>query len=386
MKKEVSPWVVVVAILAVLGIVQFAYWRGLVAPARRLQVGSSARGGGGGEQEGPAYPGESLASVITVAGDSEPGHLDGPGARARFDGPAGIAVAADGSIYVADSRNHTIRRIAPDGSVSTVAGRPGAGGLGGFADGPADKARFSAPAGVAVAPDGALLVADTGNHRIRRISGDGFVSTYAGADTPHDDLGRPMGGHRDGPSAQALFRYPMGLVVDEEGSVYVADAGNHRVRRIAPTGDVSSLPPPTGDEMEAVTELALAPGGRLWAADTARGALWVGPRNGPLRRWQPAKAEKPPRLPSGLAAVGESTYVLDSGAHCLLRLQGDRVVLIAGQREDESRGYADGPGLLASFSSPAGIAAGPGGALYVADFGNNAIRKVTLETSREEGR
>jgi hypothetical protein len=383
MKREVSPWIVVVVVWLALGAITFAYWRGLVAPPPPLAMSRANPAGGGGAMEGEGPPaGLSLSTVSTTAGQTEPGHRDGPAAQAQFDGPSGVAVSAEGVIYVADSRNHCIRKIT-DGQVSTLAGRPMSGGVGGYADGPGNRARFSGPASVAVAWDGSLLVADTGNHRIRRISREGLVSTVAGAETPRDDLGRPTGGHRDGPGAQAQFCYPMGLAADETGTIYVADAGNHCLRRISPSGQVSTLPQAAGEQMEAPTELVLV-GGQLWVSDTAKGVLWVGPREGPLHRWQARSGEKAPTSPAGLAARGSALYLADAGDHCLLRLQGDHLTVIAGAREAGGSGYADGPGLIARFSSPAAVAASRDGSLYVADFGNNCIRRVALGAPSEE--
>jgi sugar lactone lactonase YvrE len=158
-------------------------------------------------------------TVTTVAGSNTSGFVDGPAASAKFSAPYGVAVAADGSIVVADLGNHRIRRIATDGTVSTVAGS----GASGWQDGPAASAQFSLPRGVAVAADGSIIVADTSNHRIRRIATDGTVTTIAGGNTS---------GLNDGTGAIAAFNAPNGVAVAADGSIIVADTGNHRIRRI----------------------------------------------------------------------------------------------------------------------------------------------------------
>lgn len=374
MKKEVSPWIAIVGILVTLTVVMVVYWQGLLGGDKLAfgpgdnKSGGAAGGGEEVEQTGPA--------VTTVAGRPQQGYADGPAAEALFNGPSGVAVGRDGSVYVADSRNHCIRKISRGGTVSTLAGR----NVKGYADGSSAGARFSAPAAVALAPDGSLLVADTGNHRIRRVAADGRVTTLAGSETPKDDIGRPMGGRRDGAAAEAQFRYPVGLAVDGAGAIYVADAGNHCVRRIA-SGQVSTLAV-SGGEMDSPTELALV-GDRLWVADTGAGALWVGPKTGPLAR-RPAPAEKKgaeaPGALSGLAAIGDDVYAADSGNQCIYEVAPGRLSPVAGSVG--AGGYADGRGAGASFSSPAAIAAGPGDSLYVADFGNNCIRQVMLEEGR----
>src|SRR5262245_31249913 len=146
------------------------------------------------------------ATVAVLAGDGVPGTVDGTGTRARFSEPFGIAAASDGTIFVADAGSaHLIRRISPDASVSTIAG-----GARGFADGSGTQAAFSTPSGLALAADGTLFVADTGNHAIRRITPDGRVSTVAGDGTA---------GYADGPALQARFNGPIGIALASDGRV-----------------------------------------------------------------------------------------------------------------------------------------------------------------------
>lgn len=384
MKREVAPITVVIGILLALTVVQVLYWRGLIThPVPHEAAGRGAAGGSAGATGPRGLPG---ATITTIAGAPEAGYRDGPAAQALFDSPAGVAVDRAGTVYLADSRNHCVRVVEPGGRVSTLAGnerKPG------YADGPAAQARFSAPAGVAVAPNGTLLVSDTGNHRIRGVTSSGVVFTYAGAETPRDDLGREVGAFRDGPASEAQFRYPVGIAVDESGAVYVADAGNHRVRRISPDGEVSTLAIEGATEMASPTELALSADNYIWVADTAGGSLWTGPRQEPLREWRPSGDQGSLIAPAGIAvlaqtAPGAEVYVLDAGDHCLWRIDGDRLTLVAGQPDAGAAGWADGPGYEAEFSCPAGIAGGPEGELYVADFGNNCLRRITLTRNDRE--
>src|SRR5688572_29803799 len=154
---------------------------------------------------------------ITVEGRVETlvggvrGFHDGPGTAARFDTPSAIALDAAGVLYVADTGNHAVRRITPDGVVETLAGD----GSAGDADGSA--ARFNGPVGVAVDGSGRVIVADTYNDRIRAIAGDGTVTTLAGG---------PVPGAEDGMAAEARFDTPCGVHVDATGAIYVADTGN----------------------------------------------------------------------------------------------------------------------------------------------------------------
>ncbi|MCJ7751402.1 MAG: SMP-30/gluconolactonase/LRE family protein [Armatimonadetes bacterium] len=384
MRKEVSPLVGVVLILAALATVQGLYWRGLLIEEK---LGSPRSGGGGGGGAEASLP-TGLPDVIveTVAGGDDGGHRDGLAMEALFDGPAAVAAARDGALYVADSRNHVIRMISPVGRVSTVAGRAGTSG---YADGVGADARLSAPAGVAWRPDGSLVVADTGNHRLRILRSDGTVSTYAGAATPTDDLGRELGGYRDGPAAQAQFRYPVGLAVDRSGAVYVADAGNGCVRRISPDGEVTTLPVAGEASLQNPTEVCLTSDGTLWVADTAAHGLWTGPKAGPLTPW-PGDATGPGEgfAPAGIVAVqgasgGERLYLADSAGGCLWRIDGAGLAPIAGE-QDSVDSFRDGGGDVARFNRPAGLTCGPAGTFYVADFGNERIRRVIPPRAAKE--
>ncbi|HXE80550.1 MAG TPA: SMP-30/gluconolactonase/LRE family protein [Vicinamibacterales bacterium] len=156
--------------------------------------------------------------VTTVAGDSE-GFRDGLRSEAAFHTPSAIAIDRSGRLYVADTGNHAIRRVDPNGSVTTVAGS----GRPGYRDGPAAGAMFNGPVGLAIADDGAIYVADTYNDRIRRISPDGIVTTVAGAGTP---------GYADGAASSAQFDTPCGIAIDSRGALIVADTNNHVLRRV----------------------------------------------------------------------------------------------------------------------------------------------------------
>ncbi len=157
-------------------------------------------------------------SVSTFAGSSE-GYADGPGAAAKFNSPSGLAIDAGGNLYVADSGNNRIRKLTPQGIVSTVAGE----GSAGYRDGPASQAQFGAPLAVAVDTQGNLFVADTYNDRIRLITLAGEVSTIAGTGL----------GYADGSAETARFDTPSGIAAAPDGSLIVADTGNGRLRRIS---------------------------------------------------------------------------------------------------------------------------------------------------------
>ena len=166
--------------------------------------------------------------LVTVAGGfSGVGFADGTATAARFNQPLGVDFTADGGFVVADMANHRIRAVSPTGMVSTVAGT----GTNSFIDGPVAIATFNQPNDVVVDSKGALLVADRQNHRVRKVSA-GVVSTLTGQST---------WGLRDGPLDVALFEQPQGLAVGGDGAVYVADSSNHAIRRITPDGLVVTV-------------------------------------------------------------------------------------------------------------------------------------------------
>jgi murein DD-endopeptidase MepM/ murein hydrolase activator NlpD len=214
-------------------------------------------------------------TVSTIAGDGTAGFQDGPARAARFNAPIGVTLDRAGALIVADSCNDRIRRVEVGGSVRTLAGD----GTPGFIDGPAASARFDTPAGVIVSADGGVTVADAGNDAIRRIAPDGQVTTIHTIDKNGAAffLSRPIGlaefpdgrlyvaerrgiveiapdgvarflagagnGYMDGPGTAARFRSPSGLVATTAGTLIVADAGNRMLRRLEPPGRDEPVPP-----------------------------------------------------------------------------------------------------------------------------------------------
>jgi len=208
-----------------------------------------------------------LQQVSTVAGDGERGHRDGAAAQARFSRPTGLALLPDGRVLVADWGNHRIRMLSADLQlVSTVVGN----GEIGHRDGAAAQAQFRYPHSLTLLPDGRVLLADFGNHRVRMLSADlQQVSTVTG------DGGN---GHRDGTAAQARFSYPTGLALLPDGRVLVVDRANHRIRMLS--ADLQQVSTVAGDgeqrhrdgaaaqaQFHYPRSLALLPDGRVLVAD-----------------------------------------------------------------------------------------------------------------------
>ena len=282
----------------------------------------------------PAQPLAEQFTFITLAGPVEPGPgaRDGLGDAARFSAPHSLALDVQGNRYVADRGNHTIRKITPDGAVTTLAGSAGESG---FADGSGAAARLNGPSGVAVDSHGTVYVADYFNHAIRRISSLGVVTTLAG--------NADASGGADGSGAAARFGYPTGIAVDKSGTLFVADGFNHTIRKISSSGIVSTVAGTTG------------------IAGNVDNAGAAARFNGP----------------SGIVADNAGNlYVTDYYNHTVRRLTtGGVVTTLAGQMQHP--GTADGTGSKAQFSGPSGLAIDRNGILYVTDAWSDSIRRIT---------
>ena len=179
--------------------------------------------------------------MYTLVGWGDAGFADGPRDQASFNGPLALAVGPSGYIYVADTLNHVIRRVSPTGYASTIAGTPG---VYGYGNGREYVALFDSPAGIAVAADGRVIVADTGNHVIRVIE-NGVVSTLAGSFAFEWLYGdglewAAIGGFMDGEAVYAQFNHPRGLALWGDYLI-VADSANHSIRLISPESQVTTI-------------------------------------------------------------------------------------------------------------------------------------------------
>ncbi|HVS93332.1 MAG TPA: NHL repeat-containing protein [Mucilaginibacter sp.] len=270
-----------------------------------------------------------FSDTTVVAGSDSAGYLDGAGTVARFNHPFGLTLDKYGNIYVADQGNELIREISPSLVVTTFAGTPG---VAGFTNGADTSASFNKPFGVAADSLGNIYVADAHNNAIRMISPAGVVSTFAGTG---------VAGAADGTDT-ASFNTPLGVAVDKTGNVYVADYENHIIRKISPAGAVSTLAGKAGVP------------GAVDGLDTAA-------------RFN---------LPEAVAVdAAGNVYVADNGNNAIRKVTpAGQVTTLAG---NGSAGAANGSGNNTSFNSPFGIAVDAAGNVYVADGGNNMIRKIT---------
>jgi hypothetical protein len=360
--QQVSPKVTAAVILILLIAIQVVWWRGLVMKSRP-GPGGGGGGGGGGPGGPPTLVGRKDVRVDTLAGAVEPGDADGPGHQARFDTPIGLAVDSQGSLYVADSRNNRIRRITPQGRVTTLAG-----GEMGYQDGPAAQAKFALPGGVAVGPDGAVYVADTGNHRIRVIKA-GQVTTLAG--------GEP--GMADGQGSAVRFHSPT-AVAYVQGAIpglSVADAENRRVRLLDLSGKTRggwSVPgAPT-----AILAAGLVAVPQVSAVCSPRETRKEIPID--MQDANGNQAEFTLHRPFALCPAPNGWFVIDTAQCGVFLVQSGKAELLAGHSRGRLLvpGWHDGDGHVAVFGQLSGIAADGRGHLYVSDTSNNCIRKLTL--------
>jgi sugar lactone lactonase YvrE len=326
--------------------------------------------------------------------------------------PAGLAVDGAGNLYVADAGRNRVRRISRDGAISTVAGRGPAGVLrGGFAGdgGPAVEAELDTPTAVAVGPAGDLFIADSGNHRVRRVAVDGTITTVAGNGTE--------GFSGDGgPATDAELDFPAGVAVSGAGELYIADTNNHRVRKVTADGIIATVVgsgpagylqgalagdggPATAARLARPFGLALGPAGDLYIADgfnnrvrrvTASATITTIAGSGPAGFLQGGLAgdggpATRARLSFPRAVVldtGGNLHVADALNHRVRRVGSDgRIHTIAGGgATGYLRGSFGGDGAhpgTARLAFPAGLAVGPAGVLHVADAENRRIRAIT---------
>ncbi len=266
--------------------------------------------------------------VSTFAGNGAPAAVNGAAEQASFSNLMGVAADSAGNIYVADSRNNLIRKVGANGMVSTLAGS----GKQGAEDGKGVAASFFFPAALASDANGTVYVADTHNNMVRKISPDGMVTTIAGRLTP------AIAKYRD---TVIKFDNPYGIAVDKHGNVFVADWERDMIKKISPDGKIT----------------AFAGNGEKGAKDG-----------------QGTAAEF--FLPEGLAVdQAGNLYVADCYNNMVRKITPEGMVsTLAG---NPKKGSGDGKGKAASFSHPDGLAVDRAGNVFVADVGNNKIRKIT---------
>jgi len=322
---------------------------------------------------------EEKVIVTTVAGDGDPGLSNGPALRAKFKSPLDVAVTNDGVVYVADGFNSCIRKIAGD-EVTTFAGN----GNANIKNGIGTDARFKIPCRLSIDQEGTLYLSDAADPRIRKITSDAIVSTYAGTNTF---------GFRDGDASIAQFGQSFGVIVDAQKNIFIADSQNDCIRQISLDKRVDTIAGTAGSrgllqnstsaiKFYFLKGLAIDNKGNLFAADFNR--IYKITPAGAVSTFAEASIKKhSDRITDTIRLSQIEDLVTDeheniylSEAHRILKITPNgSLSIVAGG----SPGYKDGDGGSAKFNEPKGIAIDKQGNIYVADSNNNRIRKISFQ-------
>ena len=316
-----------------------------------------------------------------------PGGADGTGSAAQFNSPFGAAVDSAGNVFVADYGNNTIRKVTAAGVVTTLAGSAGEAGS---ADGTGSAAQFNSPFSVAVDTAGNVFVADYGNSTIRKVTAAGVVTTLAGSAGSF--------GSADGTGSAAQFNGPAGVAVDSAGNVFVADNGNNTIRKVTAAGVVTTLAGSAEDygSADGTGSMAQFNGPAGVAVDSAGNVFVADNGNNTIRKVTAAGVVTTLAGSAGNFGSGDGTggaaqfnnpfsvavddagnvFVADYGNNTIRKVTSAGVVTTVGGTAGVT-GAADGVGVAAQFNAPAGVAVDSAGNLYVADSSNNRITKGT---------
>ncbi|MDG5815419.1 RHS repeat-associated core domain-containing protein [Chitinispirillales bacterium ANBcel5] len=339
---------------------------------------------------GRRYAANNISHIITtVAGIGRKGYSGdgGPAIDAQLNGPSGIAVGPDGSFYISDARNHCIRRVDPHGIITTIAGTGETGYSGD--GGPATYAELNSPKGIDIGADGSIYFVESGNHCIRRIGPDGIITTFAGGRSGYGGDGGPA------TDAAFYFgsAFPSDVAVGPDGSVYVSEYFGRRIRRIDPDGIITTIAgngevgfdarcdgsPATEARFYLLSGIAVGPDGAIYVSDIRQRRVRRIGTDGIINT---IVAGGNPR---GITIGPDgSIYIAYDSQHIVRRIGPDGTINTFAGIESQ-RGYSGdgGPATDARFDIPADIAVGPDGNVYVTDSYrfNNRVRKITSNFS-----
>ena len=334
-------------------------------------------------------------SITTIAGASHFGGDDGPALSALLNRPRSVAVTGDGGLVIADTQNHRIRQVTPDGTISTVAGNGKPGFSGEFQ--PATNARLEFPDHVALDAAGNVYFADSLNRRVRRIGTDGSIRTVAGTGVEGDS-------GDGGPATDATFDRISGLAVGPDGRLYVSDAGSHRIRRFTPHGSIEAFAgngifgfsgdggPAIDAELRFPGPLAVDSGGTLYLIDRSNRVIRSITPEGVIDTVAGCQSDCNSRLDlingtdalsnrlpagNGLAVDNDGNLFLSTVSSKIYKVETDgRIWTVVDSRHPGFRGDG-GPAIGAELNQIVGLAVDAMGNVYVADVLNHRIRQLS---------
>ena len=355
---------------------------------------------------------QKIYTVTTIAGGGTSGFANGTGISAKFNTPTSIDIDTNNNLYVTDFYNQRIRKIATDGTVTTIAGN----GTGAFANGTGTSTQFNYPYSLTIDKDNNIYVADSANHRIRKITTDTNVTTFSGGlnnnATQYSYITPPLGlsvynvggylssstsGFKDGVATVATFNNPQGIVIDSNNNLFVADTYNHRIRKIASDGSVthfagsgianfSDNSNPLTAQFNYPIGIAISSNGTIYVADTynhrirqitSAGIVTTIAGNGLPGLLDGTGINTQFNYPMGIAVDSENNIIIaDSGNHSIRQITSAGIVTtIAGTN---IAGLLDGTNRSARFNTPNGITIDSSNNIYITDSYNHSIRRIEI--------
>jgi uncharacterized protein (TIGR03437 family) len=297
-------------------------------------------------------------TVTTIAGNGVEG--DSNSGLGQINFASGIAVNTNGDVFIADTDNHKIKKITPLGIITTFAGSTAG-------DNNIGIGQLRNPIGIEIDPAGNIYVADTGNHKIKKITPSGLITTIAGSTLGDSNLGLGQ------------FNQPSNIQVDAIGNLFIADKGNHKIKKITSNGVITTIAGSTeGDDVAGLGQfvlpnsIAINPTGEVYISDTGNNKIKKVNQNGSISTFINSQLS----LPSGIVFDSSGNlYVADVFGNQIKKITPSLIVTtVAGNNSSGDSNVG-----LGQFNNPRDIAIDALGNLYVADRGNNKIKKITFD-------